>query len=144
MEVSNNESGQSIFEIVIAIGLISLVLIAMVAAASVSVISATYARNQTQAGRLTQEAAEWIRGEKDADWAGFKTNASIGTWCLIDTTWSQQGSCGADDLVSGTKFSRQVTFTPAGGSYVKADISTTWKDAKGTHSVPTTAVFTNW
>ncbi|HSX49290.1 MAG TPA: hypothetical protein VLE44_03450 [Candidatus Saccharimonadales bacterium] len=144
METYSNSKGQSFFEVVVAMGLISIVLVTLVAMASLSIRATTFSRSQTEAVRLTQQASEWLRGEKDASWTIFKTRAASGTWCLDSLTWSRPGTCSANNIVPGTIFTRQVKFTNIDAVTIQSDIQTTWADAQGTHTSTTGVIFTNW
>ena len=138
------ESGQSILEVVIALALISIVLITLVSMAALSIRAAVFSRNQTQATRLTQQVAEWLRGEKDAGWINFKGHTGTTNWCFDTLTWNKGRTCNTSDTVSGTTFLRSVNFINNADGSVEADIQTAWTDAQGTHSSPTSIIFTNW
>ena len=139
-----NQSGQSLFEVVISMALISIVLITLVAMAALSIRAAVFSRNQTQAGRLTEQASEWLRSEKDASWSTFNTHAATINWCLDSLYWQKAVSCSPSDLVSGTNFIRSVKFTRNADGSIVADVNTNWIDAQGTHTVTASTVFTNW
>ncbi len=143
METYNNK-GQSLFEVVIAMALISIVLITLVAMASVSIRATVFSRNQTQATKLTEQAYEWLRNEKDANWATFDTHASTANWCLDSLYWQKGNVCSALDIISGTIFTRSLKFTKNADSSISADLKTTWTDAQGSHTVATSIIFTNW
>lgn len=140
------QNGQSIIEVMVAIGLISLVLITLVGAASLSIVSSTFSRNQTQAANFTEQAAEWLRSEKDSGWTTFRSHANTRNWCLTNLSWltAPSRSCGSSDYIPGTVFVRGLSFTINADGSVQATIQTSWVDARGTHAVPTTVLFTNW
>lgn len=140
---NKNEEGQSIFEVVVAVALISFVLVALVSMASLSIAASTFSRNTTQASRFTQQAIEWLRSEKDAGWIAFKAHAANSTWCLDSLTWLKPGPCSASQFISGTIFKRSLTFTTNSDGSLTVDVTTYWDDAKGTHNAPTTTVFTD-
>ena len=139
-----NLAGQSFFEVVVAVGLMSIVLITLVAMGSASIRASVYSRNQTGATRYSQQAFEWLREEKDASWTNFKTKALTLNWCLDSLAWLKPGSCSVTDIISGTIFTRALKFTNIDVNTIQADVTTTWVDAQGTHSIPTSTVFTNW
>ena len=60
----NSNSGQSFFEVIIALALVSIVLVSLVMLAAVSVRTTTFARTKNNATRLTQEAIEWARSQR--------------------------------------------------------------------------------
>lgn len=138
------EKGQSIFEVVVAIALISLILITIVSMASLSVTASTFSRNQTQASRFTQQAAEWLKSEKDTGWVYFKSHIATPNWCLDSLYWQKPGNCSSSDFISGTIFLRSVTLTLQGDGSIKVDVKTTWKDGRGDHVSVTSDILTNW
>lgn len=140
----SNNKGQSIFEVIVAVALISLILITLVGLATLSIAASTFSRNQTEAARFTQQASEWLRAEKDSGWTNFSTHAATKYWCLDSLTWNKPTTCSASDLISGTIFTRSLIFTINADGSIQADVSTNWTDAKGTHTAPTSVVFTNW
>ncbi len=135
--------GQSIFEVVVAIALISLVLVALVSMASLSIAASTFSRNQTQATRFTQQGVEWLRAEKEANWNTFRTRAATPNWCLDSLYWSKPVTCSSTEVIAGTVFRRRLGLTINADSTVTAVISTSWVDARGTHTIPTSIVFAN-
>jgi Tfp pilus assembly protein PilV len=137
-----NKKGQSILEVVIAIAMVSIILITLVALASLSIRASTFSRNQTEAQRLTQQVSEWLRAEKDAGWAKFKSHAGTTSWCLNNLSWTSSGTCSG--VVSGTVFTRNLTFTNNADGSVQADIRTSWTDPQGMHTEPTSIIFTNF
>ncbi|CAN5325257.1 hypothetical protein BH10PAT1_BH10PAT1_4310 [soil metagenome] len=135
------QKGQSFFEVIVAMALISIVLITLVALASVSIRASAFSRNQTQASRFTGQAAEWLTAEKSASWTTFLVHASTPQWCLTSLSWLQSGDC--SDFISGTIFTRTLNLTKNADGSVSADVVTQWEDAQGVHSVPTSVIFTN-
>jgi Tfp pilus assembly protein PilV len=143
------QSGQTLFEIVFAIAVTSIALIAVINLATISIRNTIFSRDKTLASRHTQEAVEWLRGQRDNDWNAFRTNANRTHWCLVGLSWTSmgthQGTCGgAGDFISGTKFQRSVDFTSVASDTIAFDVSTSWDDANGTHVVTVSNVFTNW
>ena len=144
MAVSNNQNGQSFFEVIVAVGIISIVMITLVALASASIRASTFSRNQTEASRFTEQAAEWLREEKDASWTTFNTYAATKNWCLDSLYWQKPRTCNAQDVISGTVFTRSLKFTVNADTSIEADVQTAWTDGQGTHTAQTSIIFTNW
>lgn len=74
--MQKNKFGQSLFELVVAIGIVGLVLVAIVSVATISVRNTTFSKEQSLASRYTQQAMEWLRGQRDTDWDDFKGRGS--------------------------------------------------------------------
>lgn len=162
VSLAGYRSGQSLFEVIFALGIASIVLVAIVALSSSSVRNSTYSKNSIEATQLAQQATEWLRGQRDKCWdtqttpscTGFVTrsNASGITWCIPDlTTWpASSGPCTASQQVTGTIFTRSVVLTSRdldGNTVtdaVDADVIVSWTDPQGTHDSKNHARFTDW
>lgn len=143
--------GQSLFEVVVAIAISALVIIAIVSLASNSIRNAAFSRNKNQAASLAQQLTEWLRIQRDTNIDTFITNVtpSPKTYCFSDLTWSRARLCGASDFVIGTSlFARQGVFTlttsPQGKTVIEADITVSWTDSQGYHEVRSATNFTDW
>lgn len=106
------QTGQTLFELVIALGVGVLVVTSIVAVVTVSLRNANFAKNKTEATKYAQEALEWLRSEKERDWAGFYArSASPAYWCLQSLAWPQTSvQCVLNQTVTGAAtFTREVT-----------------------------------
>lgn len=156
-----NISGQSLFEVVVALAVISVVIVSLINVTTVSIRNTSFSRNNTVASRYAQEATEWLRGERDAGWNTFTTNAhNSSTYCLNGLSWNS-GNCSTLEIIPATPFYRQVSFlcyinnpptppTPPPPcnnpaiNIVEASVTVNWSDAQGSHVVSTPIQFTNW
>lgn len=157
------QSGQSFFEVLVAIAVISGVLVSLIGYVATSLNNNTFAKNSSSATRFSQEAIEWLRGERDADWIQFKTYAaSSAIYCLSDSppispaSWSIRGNCSALQTIPGTIFRREGSFTcyvnpptiiscaNASVTTIQAQVTTYFTDGKGRHNYTDTTYFTNW
>jgi len=144
-KVVNNSKGQSLFEVILAIGIIGLVIASIAALAAISIRNTTFSRNNTQATAYAQEAVEWLRGQRDSDWTSFYTNVSSagGVYCLDTLSWANPTAC-VKEPISGTILERQVSFSGITPTQVTANITVSWNDAQGFHQAETSTVFTDW
>lgn len=144
------ERGQSLFEVVLALAVVSLVLIVLVAMASVSIRNASFARNKTLANRHTQKAIEWLRSERDAGWSAFYGRSLLSgqVWCINadPPAWPGQvfGLCSSDDTIGDSIFTRKVTLLTIDTDTIQAEVDTFWIDGGGEHHAKSSTVFTNW
>ena len=153
-----NQKGQSMFEVVLALFIITMIIVAVVILSTNSISNSLFSRNKTIANRYSQEAIEWLRQEREADFALFKTHINLpvvntsNTFCLQSplstTTWSNTGACSSAEIVAtSTIFTRQVTFTkigiPGGQTVYEASVTTSWSDSKGLHEAVTKKEFTD-
>ena len=120
--------GQSLVEMVIAIGVVLIVIVALVAVTTISVRNASFSRNQVLATRYAQEAIEKIREYRaSVDWNTFTLN------CQNPPNLSSISSF----------FSRTITCEDNGDSR-KITVTILWTDAKGTHKSELITRLTKW
>ena len=146
-----NQKGQSMFEVVLALFIITMIIVAVVILSTNSISNSLFSRNKTIANRYSQEAIEWIRQEREADFAIFKTNAT-GSYCLqsplSSSTWANTGTCGSSEIVTTDSiFTREVTFTnvviSASQTSIEATVTTSWNDSRGLHEAISKTEFTD-
>lgn len=143
MKVKNNNAGQSMFEVVLALAVIALVVVGVVVLSVYSVRNTTFSKNKTLAGRYAQEALEWLKDERNTDPASFRTHILTTTYCLDALAWTNIGSCLSDEVIMDTTFLREVTFASTSQNnskgesviIVNAKVVVSWTDAQGTHEV---------
>lgn len=146
MSIKSNQ-GQSLFELVVAIGITGLVLVAIMSLAVKSLANATYSKNKTLATRHTQEAMEWLRAQRDISWSVFTSQASPNpgkTYCLSNLSFTS-GACGP--TIPNTIFTRQAVLVYYSGppEKVEATVTTSWfSSLDRQHQSRAATVFTNW
>jgi Tfp pilus assembly protein PilV len=140
------EKGQSLFEVVLSLAVITLIIVTLIILASNSIRNANFSRNKTLATRYAQEALEWLRGERDENFDTFSTRALTPQYCLPSLSWDESsiGSCGSSNNISGTILKREVTFSIVSADNILTEILVYWEDAQGDHEVKTTTNFTDW
>ncbi len=142
-----HERGQSLFEVVLALGVMTAITIGIVSLTASAIRNATFSKNKTLAGRYAQEATEWLRSERDIDFTVFETHALTPQWCLTGLNWNNVGACGESDKISGTPLFRNAAFTTntvAGKTVIGAGVKVYWTDAQGYHEVRSTTSFSDW
>ncbi len=145
--MKDNQSGQSLFEVLVALAISTIIVISLISLVSNSIRNTTFSRNKTLAARYAQEATEWLRGQRDEDMETFKTNTLTIIWCLSDLAWNTPGSCADDNTIEDTNFIREVTFNSSllgGKSIIQADVLVTWDDSQGVHEVRSSTNFSDW
>jgi Tfp pilus assembly protein PilV len=144
--------GQSLFEVILAVGIAAMVLIAIVSLSTLSVSNSSSSRDTSQANRYAQEAIEWYRSVRDSNWTAFKNYASSGgtTYCINDIVMSlpTPGNCPAGSFIAGTIFQRESTLslvtTSTTDDTVELLVIVKWNDSRGAHTLPVTTRFTDW
>jgi len=145
------KKGQSLFEVVVALAIVTLIVVAIITLAASSIKNSSFARNKETAARYSQEATEWLRGQRDNDWAIFASHAVVSpglTWCLSSLVWpGTTGPCSESSYIGDTFFTREVVVSypdPLNLNNVQVDVATYWTDSSGDHEVKTSTFFANW
>ncbi|HUC94565.1 MAG TPA: hypothetical protein VMR19_00975 [Candidatus Saccharimonadales bacterium] len=137
------QGGQSLFELVVAVAVCALIIIAVVSLTVNSIANSNFSRNKALASTYAQQATEWLRGQRDSDTDTFTTHAQTPIWCLKDIStdlkgWSILGACGGSNVIAGTPFTRQVTFSvglQGGKNIIETNVTVSWSDSQGSHEV---------
>ena len=140
----NNKSGQSLFEVILSLAIISIIIITLISLASNSIRNTTFSKNKTLSSRLAQEAVEWIRGERDASWTEFFDKVPSSNYCLQNLEWTNTGICSGEEFVQGTILTRNLTLTSVPPSQVRTEVEVSWEDSQGQHTTRVVTDFTNW
>ena len=134
--------GQSLFEVVVAIAVSALIVVALVSVTSNSIQNSSFSKNKALAATYAQQASEWLRGQRDSDINVFVTHAATGTFCLPDLSssnpWQDVGHCSPDMVIPGTPFLREVALsvdTQNGKDVIDAGVTVSWTDSQGMHEV---------
>jgi type II secretory pathway pseudopilin PulG len=136
-----NQSGQSLIEILTALTIVLLVIVALIKATSVSIKSGDYSKSQALATSYAQEAIEWVRAERDEDWDNVAGHTPIESFCLNDLSWSG-GWCG---YTLGDRFKRELSLSDAGGgNTIEVRVVVGWQDASGDHQSQLNTYLSNW
>lgn len=141
------EKGQSIFEVVLALGVITAICVGIVSLTVNSIKNANFSKNKTVAGKYSQEAIEWLREVRDNDFEEFQTYASTINWCIPSLSWDQIGLCDDEDKIAGTPLLRSLEFSSGlvgGKTVIEASVKVYWEDSQGYHEVNTVTSFTDW
>ena len=145
-----NILGQSLVEVVLALGLITLIMVTVVAAASISITNSSFSKNQTLSTRLSETTLEWLRGQRNEDWDYFLSQGLSGgiqqTKCFTTLFWddSNIGSCSDTEYIPDTFLKREVDFYLVDSSTIEVTVRIYWIDAGGYHEVNSSTYLTNW
>lgn len=141
-----NNQGQLFLEILMAIAVVGVILIAVVGLVTQTVSNTSFSENKSLGNHYTQEAVEWIRGQRDGDWSVFYARAGVSgtTFCFNDLHWVNGGVCALNEMIIDTPFYREVTLTSLGANAVEVLVVTRWSDGSGDHEARVTTEITNW
>lgn len=147
---TKNIFGQSMFELILAIGIAAFVLTALVSLSTVSVRNTTSSKDNALANRYAQEAIEYIRSERDTvAWAGFIGTRSNRTWCMSSSppSWGASGVCGGT-TIGTTIYEREAVLSTVTlvntADGVDVVVTVSWNDGQGSHEVRHQTQLTYW
>ena len=144
--------GQSLFEVVLAIAVIALISVAVINASVTAIRNNSFSKSSTDANKYTEEAMEWLRRRRDDNWNSLASHANSGgrDWCLDEPLpepgegWVGGSGCAEDEYVTGSKYVRELTLTQETEGIILAEVTVTWTDAQGSHTINTSTRFTDW
>lgn len=168
--IKKEARGQSMFELIFAIAIATLILTGIVSLAAVSVRNSTASRDNALANRFAQEVTEWLRRERDNNWTVFITNingSATQTYCFDDSPaldWGKPNPCSAADKITANWiYTRETSFncfktnvaapppvflsvlcTDPDVDLVEVVTKVKWADPQGSHTVTHTTQLTNW
>lgn len=148
LKIKNSDQGQSMFEVVLALFIITMIIVAVVIVSTNSISNSLFSRSKTQAARYSQEAIEWLRNERETNSDIFFTAINTQNYCLNTNppNFSNTGVCNSNELILGTIFKRGVRFvksTVTGKSIINATVVTSWNDPKGYHEARSVTDFSD-
>lgn len=151
--MSNSHAGQTLLEVVVAVGIALVVVGALTVAATNAVRNASLSRNQTQATRLAQDGIETARALRDLrGFAQVKTdggaNFASGTCVVLNSQGAPYVVATSGEIFQEI-FTRCIEIFPTPGNLVNSltvRVTVRWKDALGDHNPGSElqTYLTNW
>ena len=133
-------SGQVLIELLIALGVAVMAIVALVQVTTKSLSNAGFSKRQSGATVYAVAAAEWLRSQRlSLGWDAFSSKAGQ-TYCLNDLNWNLLGSCGTAQIGT-TGFSREATLTAVSSKQVEAAVIVKWREGTRDVSSKHTTVF---
>ena len=124
--LKNNDSGQSIIEVLIALSLVVIVAVGLIKVTTNSIKNSGFARDQRIATKYAQEGLENARKLKEEDSNAF---------------WQKTGT---ETEIIG-QFTRAITyFLNADSDSMQINILVTWQDSQGAHQSSLETSLTKW
>jgi type II secretory pathway pseudopilin PulG len=150
------QSGQSLFEVILALAITALMLTAIVTLTSRGVATSTNSKLKTQANRYVHNAMGFIRSEKErlvaiGGWTLF-VNTIVPSppddvWCMTDLAFNYNGECTADMYVldqDNTRIFKRTMKATIDQNTIKIEVWVRWKDEKGDHETYSISNISNW
>jgi len=154
-----NNKGQTLVEVIVAVGIIVIVLVAVVAGVVQSVRNTRFAKEQATATRYAQETIEWLRRQRDElGWEPFynllDADAASGvvTYCLsslpetslIFEALLDKGASSCSQIGTSV-FSREMTVTLAETQdSVDMVVRVSWQEGERAHNSELTGKLAKW
>lgn len=120
--------GQSLVEVVIAVGAMSVLLVALLSLMSLSLRNSRLAKDRARAVALASEGVELMRAYRDYNWNQFLNLADGSNYDLPDN-WVVEDGLSADCVSS----ERCVRLDLAGGQ-VEVSVTVSWREGSQTFS----------
>lgn len=122
------QEGQSLIEVIAALAVVIIVLLALVITATLSVRNTTFAKNQALATEYAQELIEEARERRNEDKESF----------FID------GSCDTNATIPPFTLERECNLDPGDDERVEVVAKVTWEDSRGEHQSELVTHLTRW
>lgn len=143
--IKGKTKGQSLIEVIVAVGMISLLLTAVLALVSLSVKNSRLAKDRTKAVDRAQEGIELMRTYRDLSWTDLKlkTGASEydlpANWTVL-SAWNSP--CASNNVESF--FKRCVILTDIDNYTVAVSVTVSWQEGNQTHKTVQETNLTLW
>lgn len=143
----HGDHGQSLVELVVVLGVLSLLSTGLIAGMTASLKSAQFSTQKSSAIKYAQEGIEYARTLRDRGWSTFYSykDEPHGLWCLSKAgAWtSASGTINACNNNIDALFTRSVAFV-WNDPQMSVTTVVSWVDGGGTHTTQLVTYFTNW
>jgi Tfp pilus assembly protein PilV len=147
----NDQSGQSIIEVLVATVVVALVMTAIAAALTSSLRNTTESKFRSYASAHGQEAMEvFVRERNLLGWQQFQEAVVSGQFCMNTLPADSDsfiamavGTCVDGTAYSGTTFTREATVTVVAPDEIRVEVFVEWTDNGRDRQVALVQVFRN-
>jgi len=143
--VARCSKGQSLVEMVVAVGAMSLLLVALLSLMSLSLRNSRLAKDRSQAVALAQEGVELMRSYRDYDWSELLVLADGTNYNLPDNWVVEDGLAEvcANERQINNFFWRCVELTENSGQ-VEITVNVSWREGGQEFTTNQTGQLTLW
>lgn len=141
------EPGQSFIEVIVALGMMSLLLVALLALMSLSVRNSRQAQTQTRALALAQTGVELMRAYRDYSWTLLELEVSAQAYNLPENWVVGDGlaaACVPDNYTISSIFSRCVEISLENIDLIQVGATVYWQEGGQQHSVQQLSRLAQW
>lgn len=133
------KTGQILLELVVAIGVAMVALMAIAQISIKSLANSNFSVHQSVANGYSIAGMEWIRSQRDVDWTSFlaKSGTTAITYCMNTLAWSTASPCPTINNI----YTRTAALTKKTNTQVQAVVTVTWAEGALTHSARQTTIF---
>jgi Tfp pilus assembly protein PilV len=139
--------GQSLIEVVVAVGVMSLLMVALLTTVTLAVKNSRLAKDRVQAVSLANEGVELMRAYRDYDYDEFFSVARIDQYDLPYSWVVEDGlssDCVVTEYVIRDSFRRCVGITSVDASSVDVEVTVDWQEGSRVHQVLQSTRLTQW
>ncbi|HEY5601170.1 MAG TPA: hypothetical protein VIK81_03720 [Patescibacteria group bacterium] len=149
----STNGGQTLLEMVAALGVAVIIIVALSIVIVRSIRSTQVAKNQSIATKLTEESIESVRTVRDQlGWQQFATyTAGSGTCYRADLATPALVTTTCPELLSGelSQFSRKINLLQTGvagqeNTHRAIEVEIIWQDPSGQHNSKARTILTDW
>lgn len=135
------QKGQSLFEVIVALGVAIVVISALVRVTTISIANASFSRNQSLATKYAQEAMEKIRAYKVGNtWIDFKVFICNPNSLPDPAPFDLSLFC-----CNSGRINSCASFTPCNNNAsCGVQVTVSWTDSKGLHQSDLKTLFGNF
>jgi prepilin-type N-terminal cleavage/methylation domain-containing protein len=127
-EFFGGAQGQTLIEVLVALGIIVVVASALSGLVVTSMGNVRFSKDQSLAAQYAQEGMEIVRDIRDSDYTAFQ-NIGNGTYCLAKNADTLSPNCSNANV---DNFLRRVTIAQSGCAVnvARVEVSVAWRDSK--------------
>ncbi|MFC1627386.1 hypothetical protein ACFL18_02440 [Patescibacteria group bacterium] len=140
-------AGQSLVEVLVAVGAMSLLMVALLSLVALSMRNSRLAKDRTQAVALAQEGVELIRAYRDYSWTEIAAVSGVSNYDLPKNWIVEDGLSAACDLDNFTIYSfyrRCVQITPEDATTLEIVVTVDWQEGSREHQATQTTKLSLW
>lgn len=149
-KIVNYQSGQTLVEVIVAIGVVVLLVTGLIVSTSVTLKASQYGKMRSLGTQYANEAVEAARNLRDSGWSTFFTTYGGFSWCLNKAgEWSKMVGASCIPNID-SYYTRVVTFTwhddplISNDERMQVDVAVTWVDGAKTYSATLSTYLTQW
>lgn len=139
--ILNDKLGQSLVEVVIAIGVVALLVTGLVVGTTAALKSSRLGRLRSGANKYAQEGVELTRDLRDAGWISFQ--ARNGLYCLAQDNIFPAAPSGSCTINIDSIYTRSILFA-WNDPRMQVTATVSWSDGTVTHQSQLITYFTRW